>query len=105
MKHTNPRDIDRRFCFEVVTPTDRLFFQAENEEILMFWMQVIQNAIAHALNNNLPNAKKSGHPDDAMSSSNSFHVLLAHDEANKYCADCGDESKDHITFIYNFCEY
>lgn len=91
--------VDRRFCFEVVSPNERLLFQAENEEILQHWIQIIQNGIAHALNYNRPTLKKSGiHPkeEDAMCSSNSFLAKLREIEINQFCADCGEESKFKI---------
>ena len=88
------KDENRRFCFEVISPNERFVLQAENEEILQYWIHIIQNAIAHALNHNQPNAKKSGlYPaEDAMSSSNSFLQKLREHEENRFCADCGDLS-------------
>lgn len=100
------RDADRRFCFEVVSPNERLIFQAENEEILQHWIQIIQNSIAHALNYNRPNLKKSGiHPQeqDAMCSSNSFLAQLRTAEMNCFCADCGEESKFFFVLGRTFC--
>ncbi|MDP2437583.1 MAG: hypothetical protein Q8P67_17710, partial [archaeon] len=42
-------DPDRRFCFELVSPTCSYQLQAQSQEELMTWITVIQNAIQSAL--------------------------------------------------------
>lgn len=34
------RDVERRFCFEVVSPSENFVFQAENETNLNHWISV-----------------------------------------------------------------
>ena len=34
------RDVDRRFCFEVVSPNETFVFQGENEEDFSDWFHV-----------------------------------------------------------------
>ena len=43
-------DIDRRFCFEVISPNKTFLLQAENEEKMNEWITILQNATADALN-------------------------------------------------------
>ena len=91
------RQVDRRFCFELVSPSEKLVFQAENEEILYSWIQTIQNAIANALDHNVPSGstKTSSNPTQPTGESaapNSFLGELRKNPANCKCADCGEES-------------
>ncbi|KAI8385687.1 hypothetical protein BD560DRAFT_443716 [Blakeslea trispora] len=44
------RNVDRRFCFEVITPNLRRMYQATSEEELASWMATINNAISSLLN-------------------------------------------------------
>ncbi|KAI9477980.1 MAG: hypothetical protein EXX96DRAFT_504073 [Benjaminiella poitrasii] len=44
------RDVDRRFCFEVITPHFRRLYQATSKEELTEWLATIQNAITGLLN-------------------------------------------------------
>lgn len=43
---------DRRFCFELVSPSKSFVLQAENEADMRDWMDILNNAIAKALNSN-----------------------------------------------------
>lgn len=57
-------------------------------------MQIIQNAIAKALDNNAPIARKSsGKSDNSMETRNSFLERLKQEDDNNYCADCSDKGK------------
>lgn len=42
--------MDRRFCFELVTPARSYFLQAESEALHRCWVESIQAAIGYALN-------------------------------------------------------
>lgn len=89
------RQVDRRFCFELVSPSEKLVFQAENEEILYSWIQTIQNAIANALDHNLPSSKSNNapaQPPGEAAAPNSFLEDLRKIPANCKCADCGEEN-------------
>lgn len=46
--------VDRRFCFELVTPIRNYVLQAETEEAKMEWVNAIQQGIGQALNENIP---------------------------------------------------
>ncbi|KAI1897130.1 hypothetical protein AGOR_G00079980 [Albula goreensis] len=41
-------DIERRFCFEVVSPTKSCMLQAESERLRLAWIQAVQASIASA---------------------------------------------------------
>ncbi|XP_028853859.1 arf-GAP with coiled-coil, ANK repeat and PH domain-containing protein 3-like isoform X3 [Denticeps clupeoides] len=41
-------DIERRFCFEVVSPTKSCMLQAESEKLRQAWVQAVQASIASA---------------------------------------------------------
>ncbi|XP_001370205.2 arf-GAP with coiled-coil, ANK repeat and PH domain-containing protein 1 isoform X1 [Monodelphis domestica] len=41
-------DSERRFCFEVVSPTKSCFLQADSEQLLQLWVSAVQNSIATA---------------------------------------------------------
>ncbi|KAA0707903.1 Arf-GAP with coiled-coil, ANK repeat and PH domain-containing protein 3 [Triplophysa tibetana] len=41
-------DIERRFCFEVVSPTKSCMLQAESEKLRQAWIQAVQASIASA---------------------------------------------------------
>ncbi|KAI4887929.1 hypothetical protein NFI96_022445 [Prochilodus magdalenae] len=41
-------DIERRFCFEVVSPTKSCMLQAESEKLRQAWLQAVQASIASA---------------------------------------------------------
>ena len=96
------REVHRRFCFEVVSPNEKFVFQAENEEILFNWIQIIQNAIAFALDHNLPNSNESSSNFATDGTApNSFLQELRLEPANCKCADCGDESKFLPTYGFH----
>ncbi|XP_056894536.1 arf-GAP with coiled-coil, ANK repeat and PH domain-containing protein 2-like isoform X2 [Takifugu flavidus] len=41
-------DIERRFCFEVVSPTKSCILQADSEKLRQAWIKAVQNSIATA---------------------------------------------------------
>ncbi|XP_067086075.1 arf-GAP with coiled-coil, ANK repeat and PH domain-containing protein 2-like isoform X5 [Osmerus mordax] len=41
-------DIERRFCFEVVSPTKSCMMQADSEKLRQAWIKAVQNSIATA---------------------------------------------------------
>ncbi|XP_034035856.1 arf-GAP with coiled-coil, ANK repeat and PH domain-containing protein 2-like isoform X3 [Thalassophryne amazonica] len=41
-------DIERRFCFEVVSPTKTCMMQADSEKLRQAWIKAVQNSIATA---------------------------------------------------------
>ena len=71
-------------------------------------MQIIQNAIAKALDNNAPIARKSsGKSDNSMETRNSFLERLKQEDDNNYCADCSDKGKIQyeklfISYFFNY---
>ncbi|EGG17546.1 ankyrin repeat-containing protein [Cavenderia fasciculata] len=51
-------DLDRRNCFEVLSPDRSIILQADSQESMMEWIQVIQNSTANLLNNISPKDSK-----------------------------------------------
>lgn len=45
-------DSDRRFCFEVISPTKSHILQADSENQYQAWVQALQSGIGHAIQNN-----------------------------------------------------
>lgn len=59
---------DRRFCFEVISPTKSHILQADSENQYQGWIQALQSAIGNAIQNN---SRYSSHMCAAVTSSSS----------------------------------
>ncbi|XP_061621599.1 arf-GAP with coiled-coil, ANK repeat and PH domain-containing protein 3-like isoform X5 [Phyllopteryx taeniolatus] len=92
-------DIERRFCFEVVSPTKSCMLQAESERLRRAWIQAVRASIASAYRES-PDGFRSEHLDRAASpSSSSIDSAGGRDESilqrilrlpgNQQCCDCG----------------
>lgn len=53
-------DIDRRFCFEIISPTKSHILQADSDEIAKKWITCLQQGISSALQETIQEAKKHG---------------------------------------------
>lgn len=104
--------IDRRNCFELITPVKSFVLQAENERELMDWIEVLQNAIGKALNSEVSTdlalrgmSTKEKYDDadydQAGPKASTTSPVLAGEkvaeeicaiEGNNVCADCGSPS-------------
>uniref|UniRef100_A0A8C7LZH8 Arf-GAP with coiled-coil, ANK repeat and PH domain-containing protein n=1 Tax=Oncorhynchus mykiss TaxID=8022 RepID=A0A8C7LZH8_ONCMY len=51
-------DIERRFCFEVVSPTKSCMMQADSEKLRKAWIKAVQNSIATAFREQGEDAEK-----------------------------------------------
>ncbi|KAM9502037.1 arf-GAP with coiled-coil, ANK repeat and PH domain-containing protein 2-like isoform 5-T14 [Salvelinus alpinus] len=51
-------DIERRFCFEVVSPTKSCIMQADSEKLRQAWIKAVQNSIATAFREQGEDAEK-----------------------------------------------
>ncbi|KAM8889283.1 arf-GAP with coiled-coil, ANK repeat and PH domain-containing protein 2-like isoform 5-T5 [Synchiropus picturatus] len=51
-------DIERRFCFEVVSPTKSCMMQADSEKLRQAWIKAVQNSIATAFRDKGEDAEK-----------------------------------------------
>uniref|UniRef100_A0A9J8C7G4 Arf-GAP with coiled-coil, ANK repeat and PH domain-containing protein n=1 Tax=Cyprinus carpio carpio TaxID=630221 RepID=A0A9J8C7G4_CYPCA len=51
-------DIERRFCFEVVSPTKSCMMQADSEKLRQAWIKAVQNSIATAFRDKAEDAEK-----------------------------------------------
>uniref|UniRef100_A0A8D0HKL4 Arf-GAP with coiled-coil, ANK repeat and PH domain-containing protein n=1 Tax=Sphenodon punctatus TaxID=8508 RepID=A0A8D0HKL4_SPHPU len=96
-------DIERRFCFEVVSPTKSCMLQADSEKLRQAWIQAVQTSIATAYREKgeeteKPEKKPSPSMGSPESSSESKEKLLKGESAlqrvqciagNTVCCDCG----------------
>jgi Arf-GAP/coiled-coil/ANK repeat/PH domain-containing protein len=97
-------DGDRRFCFEVISPTKSHILQADNDNNYQAWIQALQSAIGNAIQNN---SRYSSHmcASTSSNSSNSSSTALSPNKGNEKkinwkqmllipgnmkCADCGN---------------
>lgn len=51
-------DIERRFCFEVVSPTKSCMMQADSEKLRQAWIKAVQNSIASAFRDRAEDVEK-----------------------------------------------
>uniref|UniRef100_A0A8B9HY79 Arf-GAP with coiled-coil, ANK repeat and PH domain-containing protein n=1 Tax=Astyanax mexicanus TaxID=7994 RepID=A0A8B9HY79_ASTMX len=51
-------DIERRFCFEVVSPTKSCMMQADSEKLRQAWIKAVQNSIATAFRDRSDDSEK-----------------------------------------------
>ncbi|XP_051977660.1 arf-GAP with coiled-coil, ANK repeat and PH domain-containing protein 2-like [Xyrauchen texanus] len=51
-------DIERRFCFEVVSPTKSCMMQADSEKLRQAWIKSVQNSIATAFRDKAEDTEK-----------------------------------------------
>ncbi|GAM22027.1 hypothetical protein SAMD00019534_052020 [Acytostelium subglobosum LB1] len=51
-------DLEHRNCFEVLSPDNSLILQAESNESMMEWVQVLQNSTANLINNISPTSDR-----------------------------------------------
>ncbi|XP_048833430.1 arf-GAP with coiled-coil, ANK repeat and PH domain-containing protein 2-like isoform X3 [Brienomyrus brachyistius] len=96
-------DVERRFCFEVVSPTKSCMMQADSEKLRQAWIKAVQNSIATAYREKGDDVDKLDSRSSAStgsldSSSEPREKSLKGDGAlqkvltiagNSHCCDCG----------------
>ncbi|XP_038605196.1 arf-GAP with coiled-coil, ANK repeat and PH domain-containing protein 2 isoform X6 [Tachyglossus aculeatus] len=96
-------DIERRFCFEVVSPTKSCMLQADSEKLRQAWIKAVQTSIATAYREKGDESEKldkksSPSTGSLESGSESKEKLLKGESAlqrvqsiagNGFCCDCG----------------
>ncbi|CRK87513.1 CLUMA_CG001314, isoform A [Clunio marinus] len=100
-------DSDRRFCFEVISPTKSHILQADSENQYQAWVQALHSGIGHAIQNNSRYSNHMCASSSSVSSSNPNPSSSMAPPANKpkekrinwrqmllipgnmRCADCG----------------
>lgn len=96
-------DIERRFCFEVVSPTKSCMLQADSEKLRQAWIKAVQTSIATAYREKGDEAekldKKSSPSTGSLDSGNESKEKLLKGESalqrvqcipgNTSCCDCG----------------
>uniref|UniRef100_H3C7Q6 Arf-GAP with coiled-coil, ANK repeat and PH domain-containing protein n=1 Tax=Tetraodon nigroviridis TaxID=99883 RepID=H3C7Q6_TETNG len=96
-------DIERRFCFEVVSPTKSCILQADSEKLRQAWIKAVQNSIATAFRDKGEDAEKldrksststgsldsGGEPKErSLKGESALQKVLAI-PGNACCCDCG----------------
>ncbi|XP_041897718.1 arf-GAP with coiled-coil, ANK repeat and PH domain-containing protein 2 isoform X8 [Corvus kubaryi] len=96
-------DIERRFCFEVVSPTKSCMLQADSEKLRQAWIKAVQTSIATAYrekgDESEKQEKKSSPSTGSLESGNETKEKLLKGESalqrvqcipgNAACCDCG----------------
>ncbi|XP_026998355.1 arf-GAP with coiled-coil, ANK repeat and PH domain-containing protein 2 isoform X1 [Tachysurus fulvidraco] len=96
-------DVERRFCFEVVSPNKSCILQADSEKLRQFWTKAVQNSIATAYRENgeEPVTRLQRESSASLGSLDSLgecrsgrtdtplHRLLSV-RGNQNCCDCGE---------------
>uniref|UniRef100_A0A3Q3WHA9 Arf-GAP with coiled-coil, ANK repeat and PH domain-containing protein n=1 Tax=Mola mola TaxID=94237 RepID=A0A3Q3WHA9_MOLML len=96
-------DIERRFCFEVVSPTKSCMMQADSEKLRQAWIKAVQNSIATAFREKGDDSEKldrksststgsldsGGEPKEkSLKGESALQKVLAI-PGNACCCDCG----------------
>uniref|UniRef100_A0A8C4EYP1 Arf-GAP with coiled-coil, ANK repeat and PH domain-containing protein n=1 Tax=Dicentrarchus labrax TaxID=13489 RepID=A0A8C4EYP1_DICLA len=96
-------DIERRFCFEVVSPTKSCMMQADSEKLRQAWIKAVQNSIATAFRDKGDDGEKldrksststgsldsGGEPKErSLKGESALQKVLAI-TGNTCCCDCG----------------
>uniref|UniRef100_A0A3P8RT80 Arf-GAP with coiled-coil, ANK repeat and PH domain-containing protein n=1 Tax=Amphiprion percula TaxID=161767 RepID=A0A3P8RT80_AMPPE len=96
-------DIERRFCFEVVSPTKSCMMQADSEKLRQAWIKAVQNSIATAFRDKGDDGEKldrksststgsldsGGEPKErSLKGESALQKVLAI-PGNACCCDCG----------------
>ncbi|KAM5164610.1 arf-GAP with coiled-coil, ANK repeat and PH domain-containing protein 2 isoform 1-T1 [Mantella aurantiaca] len=92
-------DIERRFCFEVVSPTKSCMLQADSEKLRQAWIKAVQTSIATAYREKSDEAEKSDKKPSVSNTSPVTETKLVKGESalqkvqcipgNTKCCDCG----------------
>eukprot|EP01103_Thecamoeba_quadrilineata_P000408 TRINITY_DN10349_c0_g1_i1.p1 TRINITY_DN10349_c0_g1~~TRINITY_DN10349_c0_g1_i1.p1 ORF type:complete len:823 (+),score=135.41 TRINITY_DN10349_c0_g1_i1:21-2489(+) len=101
----NPEDVDRRFCFELISPQRTLLLQAETQRDLADWITAIQNStvsLIHAqpqkkdvLVNNSSSSRTS-----TVATKTPLSKVQEKDKGNLLCADCGSKEPEWASTTY-----
>ncbi|XP_069009555.1 arf-GAP with coiled-coil, ANK repeat and PH domain-containing protein 2 isoform X4 [Embiotoca jacksoni] len=96
-------DVERRFCFEVVSPTKSCMMQADSEKLRQAWIKAVQNSIATAFRDKGDEGEKldrksststgsldsSGEPKEKSLKGESALQKVLTIPGNACCCDCG----------------
>ena len=114
-----PRDdLDRGFCFEIVTPQRKFLLQAENAAQYKLWLAVIDNAREERLKQSSANTEESAQTVartgnhtaifEKEDSAGMLRVLWDLEPENRFCCDCGapclfNYVKLRLRTLHHFC--
>uniref|UniRef100_A0AAQ4P4L2 Arf-GAP with coiled-coil, ANK repeat and PH domain-containing protein n=1 Tax=Gasterosteus aculeatus aculeatus TaxID=481459 RepID=A0AAQ4P4L2_GASAC len=77
-------DIERRFCFEVLSPSKSCMLQAESEKLRQAWIQAVQASIASAYRES-PDTE----PRERSVRGETILQRIQCQPGNEHCCDCG----------------
>ncbi|GAB0089874.1 PH domain-containing protein [Sergentomyia squamirostris] len=85
-------ECDRRFCFEVISPTKSHMLQADSADSLKGWISALKSGIGAAIQNNnskslITTSGEPGHPNSDTRKVNWEYFLTI--PGNNSCCDCG----------------
>ncbi|XP_051555521.1 arf-GAP with coiled-coil, ANK repeat and PH domain-containing protein 2-like [Myxocyprinus asiaticus] len=96
-------DVERRFCFEVVSPSKSCMMQADSEKLRLAWIKAVQNSIAtayrengeeHTISLDRQSSASLGSLDSGCESVKPVKIESALQRVqaipgNEFCCDCG----------------
>lgn len=100
-------DAERRFCFEVLSPTKSHMLQADSEDMYQAWIQALQQGIGAAIQHTNDDSHNSSNQNDTGGSGNNNNVNSKDPAKNKKsriweqllkipgndkCCDCGNKN-------------
>uniref|UniRef100_A0A665V685 Arf-GAP with coiled-coil, ANK repeat and PH domain-containing protein n=1 Tax=Echeneis naucrates TaxID=173247 RepID=A0A665V685_ECHNA len=86
-------DNERRFCFEVVSPSKSCLLQADSERQQQAWISAVQNSIASAFQDSLASGGGGGSADQENEGCKALEEVQAI-PGNRQCCDCGEPGPD-----------
>ncbi|XP_022177174.1 arf-GAP with coiled-coil, ANK repeat and PH domain-containing protein 3 isoform X2 [Myzus persicae] len=96
-------DSERRFCFEVLSPTKSHILQADSEYVYKSWIEALQQGIEDAIRNR-PQQKTNQNDDDSNDLNEQFQIpkikksktldVLVKIPGNEKCCDCKAPNPD-----------
>ncbi|CAD7077861.1 unnamed protein product [Hermetia illucens] len=82
-------DLDRRFCFEVISPTKSHILQADSAEMRQAWIAALQNGIGAAIHNNAIARHINSPTSTGLSNKRKIHwEQFLKIPGNSKCCDC-----------------